>query len=189
MLALVCDAAPDGELPVAGCVLGSGIAVHAAHALGVRVKGLVLVSPTPVEPDTRFLEGLSRLRDWSLYWTAEQLSGLAQLMLYPGNPRFARTCRILERMLVQATGPSADRFMLLAEQCCRISDLLPKLRCEIVTLFGEKGVNPLYGPELIPAWREAVGDSRVTVLQDAADVVPMERPDAVAAMIRRFVAS
>lgn len=186
LVARICAELPDGELFVTGCSLGASIAVEVAAALGERVRGLLLVTPQPVSPDTHYREGVRALCEGSLFWDREQLLGLVPLLLYPSNPRYKRSARVLERMLVEATGEACVPFMQIAATLPSALPALERIRCERRAIFGKHSIDPFCGPDWIPAWRKALGAGRVLVAEEASEFVVMERPELVAQQLRQL---
>lgn len=165
-----------GRFFVAGHSLGGAVALELALRHPERVRGLILIStgahfPALAATPSLFLLPIAvapgKFRDLFL---GEEVSAEALA---------------LARAAVAGCPPDIIRADINAAKAFDARSALPRLRCPALILCGtEDHITP---PRYAAWLKEGLPDSRVTLVQGAGHMLPLERPEQVNAALARFL--
>jgi pimeloyl-ACP methyl ester carboxylesterase len=168
------------ERPVlVGFSLGGWIAAHYAVTYPDRVGALVLLNAAGLHVEGALIPDLAAMDRETLARTVfhDPAAAEAYFGARSGPEDRLRTFRALTTMALLAWNPWFDP---------RLPRRLARVEAPALALWAEHDrlIPPVYGE----AYRDALPDCRLEVLPDCGHMAPIERPEAVAEAIERFLA-
>lgn len=161
------------QLEIERCALfghsvGGGMAVHGAAALGARCEALITESAQAFVED-RTVQGLLAARE--LFQAPEQMQKLAR---HHGD----KAAWVLQAWLGTWLNPAFAGWSL--------REVLPRVACPVLALHG---ADDEYGSPRHPELIGRLAGARVELLPGTGHVPHRERPDAVLALVRDWLAA
>jgi pimeloyl-ACP methyl ester carboxylesterase len=151
-----------------GTSFGGKLATHMALQEGERLQSLVLLSPAVFRPAERPPMATSAERHKVMHAHPERFR------LPPRNPEVEAKQEMLVRRLI---GPPRD---------AAIEEKLPGLAVPTLAVFGTE--DRLTPPEMARFYRQHYGNAHLMLIYDAAHLVDLDRPEAVAEAVGDFLA-
>ncbi len=172
------DALALEALVVAGHSMGGAIALELALHAPARVVGLALISTTArlaVAPALlqQLVDDPAQARQW-----------IVDIGYGPGIPAAVRQ---LGARQLAAVAPAVLHGDFLACNRYDARARLPEVRCPALVLCGTE--DRLTPPKYVRALQEGLPAARLELVAGAGHMLPLERPEAVAAAITRFLAA
>lgn len=171
---------PLGPILLTGCEIGANLALEVAALLGARAAGVLLLSPCPLRPTPTYRKRMRHLGTlMEMQLTEDEAAAWTPLVVNRAAPGAAHAAEKAERML-REVGQAIAPLQHLAADFPDGDAALGNIRAPIRAFFGAESVNPFPGPTLIPEWKRALGEDRVTLLEHAREWLPLEKPKEVA---------
>ena len=151
-----------------GTSFGGKLATHMALQEGQKLQALVLLSPAVFRPAERPPMATPEERRKVMHAHPERFP------LAPGNPEVEAKQETLVRRLI---GPPRD---------AALEQRLPGLSVPTLVVFGTE--DRLTPPEMARFYRQHCGNAHLMLIYDAAHLVDLDRPEAVAEVVGDFLA-
>jgi pimeloyl-ACP methyl ester carboxylesterase len=151
-----------------GTSFGGKLATHMALQEGKKLQCLILLSPAVFRPDER--PPMATPEQWRKVMHAHP----ERFTLPPSNPEVELKQERLVRRLI---GPSRD---------ATLEERLPGLSVPTLAVFGTE--DRLAPPEMARFYRQHYGNAHLMLIYDAAHLIDLDRPEAVAEVVGDFLA-
>jgi pimeloyl-ACP methyl ester carboxylesterase len=151
-----------------GTSFGGKLATHMALQDGTKLQSLVLLSPAVFRPAERPPMATPEERRKVMHAHPERFP------LAPGDPEVEAKQETLVRRLI---GPPRD---------AALEERLPGLTVPTLVVFGTE--DRLTPPEMARFYRQHYGNAHLMLIYDAAHLVDLDRPEAVAEVVGDFLA-
>lgn len=151
-----------------GTSFGGKLATHMALQEGGKLQSLVLLSPAVFRPAERPPMATPEERRKVMHAHPERFP------LPPANPEVEAKQEVLVRRLI---GPPRDGAL---------EERLPGLSVPTLVVFGTE--DRLTPPEMARFYRQHYGNAHLMLIYDAAHLVDLDRPEAVAEVVGDFLA-
>ena len=151
-----------------GTSFGGKLATHMALQEGGKLQSLVLLSPAVFRPDER--PPMATPEEWRQVMHAHP----ERFPLPPRNPEVELKQETLVRRLI---GPPRD---------AALEERLPGLAVPTLVIFGTE--DRLTPPEMARFYRQHYGNAHLMLIYDAAHLIDLDRPQAVAEVVGDFLA-
>jgi pimeloyl-ACP methyl ester carboxylesterase len=151
-----------------GTSFGGKLATYMALEDGEKLRSLVLLSPTVFRPAERPPMATPEERRKVMHAYPERFP------LAPGNPEVEAKQETLVRRLI---GPPRD---------AALEERLPGLSVPTLVVFGTE--DRLTPPEMARFYRQHYGNAHLMLIYDAAHLIDLDRPEAVAEVVGDFLA-
>jgi pimeloyl-ACP methyl ester carboxylesterase len=150
-----------------GTSFGGKLATHMALREGEKLQSLVLLSPGVFRPAERPPMATPEERRKVMHAHPERFP------LTPGNPEIEAQQETLVRRLI---GPPRD---------AALEERLRSLSVQTLVVFGTE--DRLTPPEMARFYRQHYGNAHLMLIYDAAHLVDLDRPEAVAEVVDDFL--
>jgi pimeloyl-ACP methyl ester carboxylesterase len=151
-----------------GTSFGGKLATHMALQEGEKLRSLVLLSPAVFRPDER--PPMATPEEWRKVMHAHP----ERFPLPSSNPEVELKQETLIRRLI---GPPRD---------AALEERLPDLFVPTLVVFGTE--DQLTPPEMARFYRQHYGNAHLMLIYDAAHLIDLDRPKAVAEVVGDFLA-
>lgn len=177
---------PPDPVVLAGCTIGANLALEVAAMLGGRAKGVLLLNPAPLSPDPWYRERLRAFERLSRDMTLEERHSWAPILLHRGNPRYEAAAEKVRAMTELANGGQSLPLLRLAADFPDGTASLRRVTAPVHAIFGGENLDPFVPHDCRDEWTRALGADSVTTLDGAASWLPLEEPQEIAEILRKF---